>query len=405
MQTRQGMITPGEALGLVSEAAAPLSPRAVPLSEACGLRLAEPIRADRDHPPFLRATRDGYAVRIADAGRTVVIGGEAVPGEHTDIEVTAGSCVEIMTGAPCPPGTEAVVQKEDTIRNSGHAILPSVIRFGQNIMPRGSECPAGQTALRIGETITPMAVAVLASFGVRSVRVTPRPSLAVVSTGPELVPPDHDPTAGKIRDSNTPMLLAMARNMGLERPLGLHAGDRLKEILTALDEVTGRDIVLLTGGVSVGKYDLVPQAVQQYGARLVFHGVSQRPGKPLLVARKGPQLVFGLPGNPLSCHLCFHRYVAAAIRRKEGKPPAALPFQGHLAEPIEGDPDRTCFVPACAQRAQEAQTDWCLHPLPGVSSADVFTSCGANCYVEVPPRGRPAAGEVVPFTWLAGMLS
>ena len=185
--------------------------------------------------------------------------------------------------------------------------------------------------------------------------------------------------------------------MGLERPLDLHVGDRLKEIRAALDKVAERALVLLTGGVSVGKYDLVPQAVQQYGAELVFHGVSQRPGKPLLMARKGTQLIFGLPGNPLSCHLCFHRYVAAAIRRKEGRPPAALPVQGHLAEPIEGDPDRSYFVPTYGQRAREAETDWCLRPLPGVSSADVFTSCGANCYVEVPPGGRLAVGV---FTWL-----
>jgi molybdopterin molybdotransferase len=400
--TRRAMIDPQEALALVLPAARRRPPRRVPLAAAGGLTLAQPVRADREYPPFPRATMDGYAVRTADAGRTVSVVGEVAAGQEVKTEVVPGRCLEVMTGAPCPPGTEAVVKKEETQRDGDSVVLPRSILSGQDIAPRGSECEAGRLVLESGQTITPLAVAVLASFGLESVEVIPRPSLTIITTGGELIPPGQAPSPGQIRNSNGPMLQAMACELGIQQPPHLHAEDCLEAILQALDKSADADLVLLSGGVSAGKYDLVPEALQHYGAERIFHKVSQKPGKPLLLARKGPQLLFGLPGNPLSCHLCFHRYVAAAIRQMEGKPPLPDPLSGQLAQPVQPRRSRTFFVPACAERLLQASAAWQIQPLPGATSADIFACHRANCYVEVPPGDTEIpAGEVLQFTWLA----
>jgi molybdopterin molybdotransferase len=197
------------------------------------------------------------------------------------------------------------------------------------------------------------------------------------------------------------MLVAMARDMGLEPPRQFHAEDRIEAILQRLEETADRQIVLLAGGVSVGTYDLVPQALSRYGAEVVFHRVSQKPGKPLLFGRKGDQLIFGLPGNPLASHFCFHRYVAAAVRRSQGKHPVAQAVLGELTRSVQPKRERTYFVAAVARRDMEAESTWKVHPSPGTSSADIFASAGANCYAELPPGETPVpAGETVRFTWL-----
>jgi molybdopterin molybdotransferase len=225
----------------------------------------------------------------------------------------------------------------------------------------------------------------------------------VITTGGELVTPGQDPSAAQIRDSNGPMLTAMAVAIGLAPPRTLHADDRLAAIRAALDCVADRDIVLLAGGVSVGTYDLVPQALRQYGAEVVFHKVTQKPGKPLLFTRRGSQLLFGLPGNPLACHLCFHRYVAAAARQLAGRPAQSLPLVGRLTAAVKGPRLRTFYATARAEPDEAAYGGWLVHPNPGVSSADIFSTCRANCYVEVPPRseGMPV-GSPVSFTWVIG---
>ncbi len=397
------MISPDEALDLVLREARPGLPRAVPLGEACGLRLAEAVVAEGPFPPFPRALRDGYAVRVSDGGKTVRIAGEVAAGEVAAASVAEGVCLEIMTGAACPAGTEAVVPKEQVGREGDRVTLPLQIAPGQHVALPGSECRAGQVVLEPGAIVTPLAVAVLASLGRKEVRVVPRPSLAVITTGGELVASDQEPAWGQIRDSNGPMLVAMARDLGLSPPPHLHAVDREEAILAVLGQTASHDVVVLTGGVSVGRYDLVPESLKAYGAELVFHRVSQRPGRPLLLARKGAQLLFGLPGNPLGVHFCFHRYVTAAVRQMEGKVAAAERCLGRLTAPVEHRGHRTYFVTARAERGGPAGDGWRLHPLPGVTSADIFASYGANCYAELPPGQEVVpAGALVSFTWIAG---
>lgn len=395
------MISPDEALNLVIEHALPRPPRIIPLSEAGGLQLAEQLRADRDYPPFPRAMMDGYAVRLADAGRTVEVVAEVAAGRTRDVPLADGSAVEIMTGAPCPPGTQAVVAQEQVQRRGGQVALPEAILPGEHVAPQGSECPAGAVVLQAGQTLTPLAVAVLASVGREQVLAIPRPSLAVIATGEELVPPGQIPTPGQIRNSNGPMVLAMARQWGLDRLTHLHTVDDPQASRGALERVADRDVILFTGGVSAGNYDFVPQTLTAYGADTIFHRVAQKPGQPLLVARKDAQLIFGLPGNPLACHLGFHRYVTAALRKMQGQRPPTAVFLGQLAAPVHSQHRRTFFLLAEARYDATAVGGWRVTPAASRTSADVFGPCRANCYVRIPPGPvQVAADETVELTWV-----
>lgn len=401
--TPNAMVTPDEALQLVLQHACRLPSQTMTLRDACGLRLAEPIAADRDFPPFRRAMMDGYAVHTEDAGGDVAVLGEIPAGRFVDEAFSTGQCFEIMTGAPCPPGTDAVVPKEQVRRNDERILLPKKIASGQHIAAQGSECAKGDQILRPDTTITPLAVAVMASFGKTSVQVTPRPTVGIISTGAELVPAEEQPQAGEIRDSNGPMLLALVEDAGIEHPKHRHADDRLDAILAALTELADRDVILITGGVSVGGYDLVPQALDAFGVDVVFHRVKQKPGKPLLFGKRKLQLFFGLPGNPLAGHFCFHRYVRPAMRKASGKSPAREVFEAELVEAARPKSRRTYFAASHAERDTLSNT-WKIRVMPGISSADIFGACQANCYAQLPPgQEEIPAGEIVGFSWIGNL--
>jgi len=402
MTSPRTMISPDEALRIVALYATPLSSRPVPIAEAVGRTVAEAVVADRDQPPFPRAMMDGYAVRVASAGREVAVIGEAPAGRAVEAAVTEVGCLEIMTGAPCPPGTEAVVMEERVRRTGDRVLLPDRIDLGENVAPPGSDCRAGDGVLAAGEEITTMAVAALASFGRSTVKVVPRPRLAVIVSGAELVGAGRVPRQAQIHDSNGPMLASMALAIGLEPPPCLPAADDLESLSRCIEEVADRDIVVLSGGASGGRYDLVRRALECHGAEVIFHRVMQKPGKPLLFARKGHRLFFGLPGNPLACHLCFQRYVEAAVRGMEGIDPLPVLETGRLEESIRPKGGRTHFVPAIALLTGEGPGGWTVRPLPGASSADIFSPARANCYLAVPPGSAEiAAGELIGFLWLA----
>ena len=399
MDNTRRLIAPDEALSLVVETAETLGPQTVALAAACGLTLAEPIAADRDCPPFPRSMMDGFAVRVADAGRTLPIAGVLPAGSVWQGDLPADQCLEILTGAPCPPGAEAVVPKEDVARHANEVAFPAEIRRDQNIAPPGSECRAGQVVLSPGDLLTPMAVGVMASFSRATVRVIPRPSLGIITTGGEL-PAEGLLRMGQIRDANGPMLAAMARARGIEPQHIAHVADRLEDIEVVLQATANCDIVVLTGGVSVGTFDLVPQALSAHGAEIIFHGVTQKPGKPLLFARKNRQLLFGLPGNPLACHLGFHRYISAAIRKLSGRPHCTQ-MRGELTHAVDLKGGRTQYVLARAEFTADPRPQFRVRVLPGVSSADIFHGSQANCYVEFRADvSRHSAGDACAFTWL-----
>ena len=365
------MITPDEALDFVIRTAVSLPPQSCPLQKACGLVLAEDVVADCDYPPFPRSMMDGFAVRLADAGKAVPVAGNSCRDDlarRTRRRPLRGH----SDRRPCPPGTEAVVPKEQVRQQESDVVLPAQITAGKNIALSGSDCRRGQRVLAAGMRITPLAVGVLASFGGRSVQVIPKPRLGIITTGGELAEEGESLQPSQIRDSNGPMLVAMMEDLGIGPPRCVNAPDRLVELRQALQHLADADIVVLTGGVSVGTYDLVPHVLADIGAEKVFHGVRQKPGKPILFARTDRQLFFGLPGNPLACHLGFHRYVSAAIGRMSGHNVQHRCFRGTLVEPIESKAGRTHFAPGCAEPANDSHSAWRITPLSVASSADIF---------------------------------
>jgi len=388
-------IDPDEALRLVLQHTPDARYEQVPLAEAMLRVLVRRVVADRGYPPFDRAMMDGFAVRVADAGRVVPVAGEVAAGVAPQVEVAPGSAVAIMTGAVCPRGTEAVVPVEQVDRTDEGVGLPRPIVAGQHIVPAGSERGAGEVVVPAGTLIKAMELAVLAAVGCETVVVTARPTMAVISTGDEVVAAGTDPERHQIRNSNGPMLGAAARGLGLPRVTLLHADDTEDALHRAL-KLAEADIVLLSGGVSAGRYDLVPQVLQQAGASIVFHRVTQKPGKPLLLARRGDRLFFGLPGNPISSHFCFQRYVAAAVRRLTGRPEPAVD-RGVLATDLSVRGERTLFLPARVVWSGDA---WQVAPVV-VGSGNIFACVDTVAYARLAPgEHRLKAGAAISFEWM-----
>lgn len=345
---------------------------------------------------------DGYSVCISDAGSVVTITGEVAAGGIAAQQVIAGTAIEIMTGAPCPAGTEAVVPKEDVTRGDGCVTLPAQLKFGQNITRRGAECVKGATVLNAGDTITPLALATIVTFGIEEVSVCPRPKLAIITTGDELVAPHVVPGPSQIRNSNGPMLAAMAHSLGVSPTLITHAKDTMDELRAALAQASDCDFIILTGAVSAGKYDSVPDALREFGATPIFHKVTQRPGKPIFFATRERKLIFGLPGNPLSCHLGFHRYVAPAIRKFMRREPVPAKISGTLAIPYVMKGPRTVFQLA---RSESRDGAWSVTPLLGKGSADMYAGATANAMLRFEPgSGTIDAGSPIQFEWLLGAV-
>jgi molybdopterin molybdotransferase len=392
------MISPDRALELVLSVAQPLDTVELPLVDCVGMVLAETVAADRDYPPFNRAMMDGYAVHISDSGRTVEVIGELSAGSTWDTPLEAGSALEIMTGAPCPEGIEAVIQKERVHRNDNTVQIPEGIGIGLNIAEYGGECPAGHVVLSEGDVLNPIGISLLATVGRPTVRVRPFPSAGIISTGDELVNAGEDPGPGSIRDGNGPMLRAMCYSMGLKHVTHLYARDNPVSLSAALNKVGDNDLIMLIGGVSAGKYDLVPQALEAVGANAVFHKVTQRPGKPLLFAARDQQLFFGLPGNPLSAHMGFQRYIKAAIRELMGRKPVAPGGVGRLMETTVVRGDRSWFALARVERVDDGYT---IRPIHGKGSADVFAAGRANAMICFrPPPYEYLESTQLEFEWI-----
>lgn len=394
------LVTPDRALELVlAEAPAP-HPERLSVVATLGLVAAEEVSADRDYPPYPRASMDGFAVRCADAGFTVAIAGMVAAGAEPVVTVEPGHVVEIMTGACCPEGTEAVVPYEDCTRDRARVTLPGTIRPGANIARVGSECSRGRTVIPAGSVISPLGLAACAAFGWEHLSVLRPPRIGMISTGQELVPADIEPSPLQIRDSNSPLLRAMAAAMGVTDFVSRLVADDAGALAEALESMRNREILLLSGGVSAGVWDLVPDALRAWGADIVFHKVTQQPGKPLLFARRGDLWIFALPGNPLACHLGFHRYVAPVIRRFMGLAAETQIRRARLESPLVCKGKRTFFQLAhLAKRDGEAV----VTPISGAGSADLFSPAAkANAYLRLEPGSVMPAGAIVTCELLEG---
>jgi molybdopterin molybdotransferase len=345
------MITVDQAINTVLDHVAQLDAETVALEDAHRRILAEEIVADIDLPPFDRARMDGYAVRSADlaeAPATFRVIGEVPAGAMFEGEVHSVEAVKIFTGAPVPVGADAV-QKVEVTRAEGNTVeILEAVTPGQFITPHASEIAAGEIVAKTGEEIGPAEMAVLASFGYSRVRVTRRPRVAVLSTGSELVEVSAKPSAAQIRNSNTYTLAAYAAQAGAIVNMHGIVEDTPEATRAALIRASDNcDVVITSGGVSMGDYDLVKAALLEIGAEIYFDKVIIRPGKPIVFARRGPTLFFGLPGNPVSTSVTFNVFVRPAIRKMQGDTSPMLPIvRAHLSRPIKDKSSRRSYLPA-----------------------------------------------------------
>ena len=355
------------------------------LRNALGRVLAEDVRADRDYPPFHRATRDGFAVRSADIAGTstkIRVIGESKAGTPFPGTVGHGQCVQIMTGAGVPAGADAVVMLEHTRATNGDVVIERNIRAGENIVASGSEAKANQVVLPRGTRLGYAELAMAAQVGHTDVQVYRRPRVAVLSTGDEVVAIERPPGPFEIRNSNGVSLEAQAQLAGAEPvPLG-NAPDRAEELRALIEKGLKNDILVLSGGVSAGKYDLVEGALRDLGAEFFFDAIAIRPGRPAVFCSRGNTLIFGLPGNPVSTMVTFELLVLPAIDIRGGLGPRPLPlFKAKLARPVTQKAVLTHFLPA---RVSWPEGEPVVEELPWQGSGDIIAVAQANCFLVVP---------------------
>jgi len=395
------MLSVQAAQELVLRNASRLPPASATLSHALlGLTLAEAITSPLDSPPFAKALVDGYAVRCEDGTVARRVIEEVVAGQVPRIPLSTGHATRIMTGAPLPEGADAVVMQERTeLRPEGFVALQESPRPGQNIMPRGREMRRGETVLAPGKPLQPQHLGLLATLGRTSVQIVARPRVAILATGDELVEPELDPGPGQIRNSNGPLLMGLtARAGGTPVYLGIASDDaeKLKQLVARGLEA---DVLLLSGGVSAGKLDLVPAVLEAEGVNPVFHKVFMKPGKPLFLGTLGRRLVFGLPGNPVSTFAGFELFVRPALRALMGyDDPLPRVVTARLQQAHRHQSDRPTYHPAVL--GEDAGGRW-TRPVPWFGSPDLRAVCAADglCVFEAGTRDF-AAGEKVPVLLL-----
>ncbi len=368
----------------------------LPLSDALGYVLAEEVRTDREYPPFDRSTRDGYAVRANEAGpgATLRCVGEIKAGDTVSQPLEAGTCLQIMTGAAVPSGADAVVMIEFTKRAGEMVIFERVAQAGQNIVPRGSEARAGNVALRPRTRLGFAELAVAAQVGAGHLRCYEKARVAILSTGDEVVSISETPGPFHIRNSNSVSLAAQVKLAGGEPVLLGNALDRVEDLSAKIEQGLCEDILVLSGGVSMGKYDLVESVLKGLGAEFYFDAVAIRPGKPAVFGRCRNTLVFGLPGNPVSTMVTFQLFVIPAIDILCGSEPRPLLLlEATLDEALKEKTGLTHFLPA---RLEWQRTAAYVRALRWQGSGDVTALINANCFVVVPSDHQDiAAGERV----------
>lgn len=376
----------------------PLSVR-VSLLDSAGRVLAEPIHADRDFPPFSRSTRDGFAVRsqdIQDLPAPLQCQGLVKAGGEFTGAVGALECVEIMTGAPVPEGADAVVMVEYTTRDGEWVHVNRAVTAGENVVPRGSEAARGDLLIEAGRRIRYGEVALIASVGCSSVSVYRMPRVAIIPTGDEVVEVEETPGPFQIRNSNGYSLQAQVKaEHAIPVPLGI-APDREDRLAEMIAEGIESDLLLLSGGVSMGKYDLVEKVLAEFGAEFFFDGVLIQPGRPLVFGNVRGTFFFGLPGNPLSTMVTFELFVRPALALLSGEPAAPLRFlRAHLARDLRRKPGLAAFLPALLEGDFY---DPSVSPVEWKGSGDIASLNRANCYLAVPEEATELkAGDWVPI--------
>jgi len=374
----------------------PRATAAVSVWDALGLVLAQEIKTDREYPPFDRSTRDGYAVRAKEAtpGAKLKCVGEIKAGDTVREALAPGTCVQIMTGAAVPAGADAVVMIEHTQREEDVVRFERAAQAGQNIVPRGREAAAGQTILTTGMRLGYAELALAAQVGAVELQCAKRPRVAILSTGDEVVLVDETPGEFQIRNSNSVSLAAQVRIAGGEAVVLGNAADRVEDLGEKIERGLKEDALVLSGGVSMGKYDLVETVYKAMGAEFFFDAVAIRPGKPAVFGMCQGKPVFGLPGNPVSTMVTFELFVAPAIDLLSGAKARALPLvEARLGEAMKEKPGLAHFLPARVEWSGGAPV---VKALKWQGSGDIAALAKANCFLVVPAdKEKIEAGESV----------
>jgi molybdopterin molybdotransferase len=395
------MLTPAQAETLIEQHLTCLPIESLPLTQAAGAVLRENVYAERDHPPFDRVAMDGIALISsgvpANAGRLRVTGSQAA-GDPPQTLSDPASCIEIMTGAMLPRGCDAVVPVEQIQRNGEFAeIGRKPVQPWQNVHRRGSDCRQGALLLAAGTRLAAPEVAIAAGAGMARLRVSAQPMIVVISTGNELVEPGEVIEPHQVRRSNAYGITASLRQHGYVRVADDHVRDDEAELTERLGfHLRTHDVLILSGGVSMGRLDLVPKVLEKLGVNLVFHHVAQRPGKPMWfgVSQSGPA-VFALPGNPVSTLVCLARYVLPALRAAMGQSTRETP-RISLTAPVEVKVPLAFYLPVKLQTDDWGRTS--AEPSPTNGSGDFTALAGTQGFVELPPGPNAyPKGFVAPF--------
>jgi molybdopterin molybdotransferase len=386
------------ALDIVLEHTTALSTETISdYSALLGRIMAESISSDIDSPPFTKSMMDGFALRAGDERHGPLPIVEVIAaGQMPRVVVESGQASRIMTGAPLPPGADSVVMHERcTVDEERTVTVNEAIKLGQNVVQRGQEMQQGEVVLTTGTSLGPQEIGLLAAVGRTSLSVYRQPQVAIISTGDELLEPNRFPGPGQIRNSNGPMLVAQTlRARALPHYRGIVPDQREYLQTIVADSLEKYDVILLSGGVSAGAYDFVPEVLTSLGIETHFHKIKLKPGKPLLFGTKGRQLIFGLPGNPLSSFVGFELFVRPALRRMRGLANAnpyftSLPLQSELV--CRGD--RRTFIPA---KIEWEMSGVSVRPFRWFGSADLRAMGRADALLSVEPGSHTfAAGTPV----------
>lgn len=396
------MLTVEKAICMITDATPSVDKEIVQLNQASGRVLQQRVQAERDQPPFDRVTMDGIAIKFDSFTKGITefaIKGTQHAGDQVHRLSQANDCLEIMTGSVLPKGSDCVVPVERISIKNDHAILENGYAPERNqfIHPQGSDHEKGRVVLRPGQVISPMDIAIIASCGLESVQVSKQPTIQLISTGNELVDPGKKIEAHQIRMSNGPALNAMLTRHGFFNTTHEHLVDDPDILEKRLEKILAEnEVIVLSGGVSMGKADYVPEVLTKLGVKIVFHKISQKPGKPMWfgVGSAGQQ-VFALPGNPVSTIVCCRHYVIPALLHAAGQAKTQSEF-AVLAEKVTCPSNLTCFMPvrtSCSTNGFINAT-----PVPTNTSGDFTSLTDTDGYVELAKKeGFFDAGSIVPM--------
>lgn len=406
------MISVSDAIAIVQSRTGHLGTHVVELRSAVGRVLAEDIVADTDLPPFHRSQMDGFAVVGNDTIHAPVglkIVGESAAGRGWHRELRSGEAVRIMTGAPVPNGADAVQKVEMTTEKGvtgehhdvgGFVNVLEAVKTGANIVRKGSEILSGETIFSSGEVITENMIASLAAFGYAKVRVSRQPHISILGTGSEIVDITESPGRDQIRNSNSIMIDVLSRKFGATTTVLPNAKDEISNLKSEIEKaVSCSDILVMTGGVSVGKYDLTKLALTELGAEIFFDRISLKPGKPMVFAKLNETLIFGLPGNPVSAAVTFYLFVRMAILQMQSAAEIDL-RRGFaiLAYSVKAAKERDTYFPARLETDREGRL--IATPLRSQGSSDFIGFARAEALIFVPKGNTCDTGDVVKISYL-----